>query len=70
MTFIRLLVLIPAALLMALLGMLAIGFAGWSFFSVPLAALFVGWPIALIIWTIRDHRKRSGISQQLEGMNP
>jgi hypothetical protein len=65
-TFIRLLVLIPAAALMALLGMLTIGFAGWSFFSIAIATFFAGSPIVLIIWTIRDHRHRTASRDSLK----
>jgi Flp pilus assembly protein TadB len=65
-TIIRLVVLLPAAAFMALLGVLTIGFAGWSFFSIAIAAFFVGSPIVLIVWTIRDHRHRTASRDSLK----
>ena len=58
-TIFRLLVLVPGALLLAVIGWLGLGFAGLSLPSVAGAVLLISAPIALIAWTVFDHRKRA-----------
>ena len=57
-TAIRLFVLIPAAIVSALIGILGLGFGGLTIRSVGLSVAIGGTPIALIAWTILDYRKR------------
>lgn len=58
-TAIRLLVFIPAAPICAVLAFLGMGFAGLNVASVTLAIVITITPIALIAWTLTDHRKRT-----------
>jgi ABC-type nickel/cobalt efflux system permease component RcnA len=57
-TVIRLVVLIPAAIICPLIALLAVGFGGLSVGSVALGLAIALSPYALLAWTITDHRKR------------
>ncbi len=58
-TAIRLLVLIPAAAVCALLAFLSFGFGGLNVASLTLAIVLAITPVGLIAWTVADHRKRT-----------
>ncbi|WAC23133.1 hypothetical protein [Blastomonas sp. SL216] len=62
-TFIRLLVLVPATVLVILIAWLSIGFAGLSLWSVLFCFLVLAFPVGLVVWTIRDHRRRKAQPQ-------
>lgn len=57
-TAIRLLVLIPAAAICAVIAFLSLGFGGLNLGSVTLAVVIFITPAVLITWTVTDHRKR------------
>lgn len=57
-TEIRLLVLIPAAVICVVIAFLGLGFGGLNVKSMMLTIVVAGTPLALIAWTISDHRKR------------
>lgn len=57
-TALRLLVLIPAAAISAVVAFLSFGFGGLHVGSIVLAIVIAGTPLALIAWTIADYRKR------------
>lgn len=59
--FIRLLVLIPATIFTTLMALPGIGFAGPNFWSLLAAFAIVAVPAGLIVWTIRDHFKRTAL---------
>ena len=58
-TVFRLFVLVPAAVLIIIVGVLAIGFGGLNVLSVLLGGLLILAPLGLICWSLADHRKRS-----------
>jgi hypothetical protein len=58
-TVFRLFVLVPAAVVIIILGVLAIGFGGLNVPSVLLGGLLILAPLGLIWWTLADDRKRS-----------
>jgi hypothetical protein len=60
-TTFRFIVLVPGAILLAAIAVFGLGFAGLSVPSISAAALLIGMPLALIAWTLRDHRKRRPI---------
>lgn len=60
-TAIRLLVLIPAALVicpLAAAGLLGFGLGGFQLMPTVLAIVLAVAPFVLIVWTLSDHRKR------------
>jgi hypothetical protein len=64
-TIVRLIILVPGAVLLTAIGLFGLGFAGLSIPSVAAAALLIGTPVALIVWTLRDHHKRGRVRNDL-----
>ncbi len=58
-TIFRLVILFPAAVLLIAIGVLGLRLAGLSVTSASLAALVICTPLALIGWTLVDHRRRT-----------
>ena len=54
----RLIVLIPVTIFAFLMAWVGIGFAGLTFWSLVIALAFVSVPVALVVWTVKDHHSR------------
>ena len=57
-TAMRLIILIPGGFILVVIGVLGLGFGGFTVGSFALAIALIASPIALIAWAILDHRRR------------
>ena len=69
-TAFRLIILVPAALLFALLGVLSFGSADFGIRTSLIFALMASLPTALVIWTLADHRKRARAKSGMNHLPP
>ncbi len=64
-TVFRLIIFIPAALVFAVLGVLTLESEEYGVRASLTFALMAALPVALIAWTLLDHRKRAGAKDDL-----
>ena len=57
-TIARLVVLVPAAVMMAFLALFTLALAPLDWRTSLIAMALIIWPLALIVWTLANHRNR------------